>query len=336
MIWTEYEINDRLALLQGTAENEGVPELAVEKDWWVTAVLKALSETEISDNLLFKGGTSLSKGWSIIKRFSEDIDLAINRSFFDLPDDNAQQKNKIRKKSFKYVRDILKPELETKLEALGLTGYSVEFTSGTNSSAAIAVIDVNYESILEETNPYILPKVKIEIGAMSLADPYEIKDLSTLIHKYHSEVDEEINVAFKTVVPGRTFLEKVFLLNEEFLKRDVRSERMSRHLYDLANLMDHDEVQTVFQDTELYETIVKHRATFNALPDIDYNNNHPTRLSCCPPEKYMKAWSEDYDKMKESFIYEEKPFSFEELLARVESIKNKLLALKIADNFLDK
>jgi predicted nucleotidyltransferase component of viral defense system len=64
------------------AEATGMSAFAVEKDWWVVQTLSAVFETEISRQLVFKGGTSLSKAWNLIRRFSEDIDLAINREFF--------------------------------------------------------------------------------------------------------------------------------------------------------------------------------------------------------------------------------------------------------------
>ena len=80
-LWLNNEIVDRLAMLQQTeVEHPGVNQIAIEKDWWVTVTLKALFQTDCRDSLIFKGGTSLSKGFNIIERFSEDIDLAINHS----------------------------------------------------------------------------------------------------------------------------------------------------------------------------------------------------------------------------------------------------------------
>lgn len=78
-LWLNNEIVDRLAMLQQTeVGHPGVNQVAIEKDWWVTVTLKALFQTDCRDSLIFKGGTSLSKGFNIIERFSEDIDLAIN------------------------------------------------------------------------------------------------------------------------------------------------------------------------------------------------------------------------------------------------------------------
>ena len=80
MNWQQHDINDRRVMLQQVAENMHLPDYAIEKDWWVTMVLKALFETDCVDFLEFKGGTSLSKGWNFIERFSEDIDLTIDHT----------------------------------------------------------------------------------------------------------------------------------------------------------------------------------------------------------------------------------------------------------------
>lgn len=98
-----------------------------EKDWWVTAVLYAVFHTSISEYLLFKGGTSLSKGWNIINRFSEDIDLALNRDFFlnvrrlscAACSSNTQIHN-LREKAQDFLLGEFKSELADKLNELGL------------------------------------------------------------------------------------------------------------------------------------------------------------------------------------------------------------------------
>jgi len=99
-IWLQYNKDERLVMLQQTAGTKSIVEQAVEKDWWVCAILMALSKTSWADFLQFKGGTSLSKAWGLINRFSEDIDIAISRSFFNLPEDTAQQRTAIRRNAF--------------------------------------------------------------------------------------------------------------------------------------------------------------------------------------------------------------------------------------------
>ena len=79
--WIDFSIDERRAMIQAVSQAKQIDEASAEKDWWVTAVLYAMFHTSISEYLLFKGGTSLSKGWNIINRFSEDIDLALSRDY---------------------------------------------------------------------------------------------------------------------------------------------------------------------------------------------------------------------------------------------------------------
>ena len=76
------EIEDKQAIFQAIASEKGMSPFAVEKDWWVSKTLEIIFQLEIAKHLVFKGGTSLSKAWKIINRFSEDIDLAIDKEYF--------------------------------------------------------------------------------------------------------------------------------------------------------------------------------------------------------------------------------------------------------------
>ena len=103
-LWLNNELVDRHAMLQQTeATHPGINQLAIEKDWWVTVTLKALFQTDCRDSLIFKGGTSLSKGFNLIERFSEDIDLAISHSFFGIEKTNKSQRDKLKKLARRYI-----------------------------------------------------------------------------------------------------------------------------------------------------------------------------------------------------------------------------------------
>ncbi len=107
-LWLNNEIVDRLAMLQHTEiEHLGINQVAIEKDWWVTVTLKALFQADCCESLIFKGGTSLSKGFNIIERFSEDIDLAISHSFFGIEKTGKSQREKLRKTSRAYMRQFI-------------------------------------------------------------------------------------------------------------------------------------------------------------------------------------------------------------------------------------
>lgn len=120
-LWFNNDKVDRLAMLQQTeAKHSGINQMAIEKDWWVTITLKALFQTSCADSLLFKGGTSLSKGFNIIERFSEDIDLSINQSFFGIDKTTKNQREKLRKEARAYIHNTLSSELNTKLKEMGV------------------------------------------------------------------------------------------------------------------------------------------------------------------------------------------------------------------------
>jgi hypothetical protein len=321
-IWQHYNDDEKLVMLQQTAVAKKIIEQAVEKDWWVSAILMALSKTSIADFLQFKGGTSLSKAWGLINRFSEDIDLAISRSFFCLPDDTPQQRTTIRRKVFHYIKETLIGEMDKILESNKIKEYEIRLVTE-NSSAMVVTIEVKYKSIFTTIIGYILPVVKIEFGAMSLDEPYQKKEITTFVHSLYPDIDNEIKCSFKSVLPERTFLEKLFLLHEEYKKDHPRTARMSRHLYDLEKMMDTPFAEAALQNTELYKTIINHRKKFNNIQGIDYKTHSPALIQICPPENLMVEWEKDYRQLQKSFIYE-KSKSFSELINRLQELTNKI------------
>lgn len=327
-IWIHYSKDEKLVMLQQTAAAKKIVEQAVEKDWWVSTVLMALSKTSWADFLQFKGGTSLSKAWELINRFSEDIDLAISRSFFGLPEDTAQQQTAIRRKAHRYIEVTLIKEINEILISIGINDYEIELITQ-NSSAMVVTIEVRYKSILATVIEYVLPVVKIEFSAMSLDEPYLEKETTTFIHSQYPEIDNEIRCRFKSVLPERTFLEKIFLLHEEYQKDNPRTERMSRHLYDLEKMMDSPFAESAILNTELYKTIIRHRQKFNNIQGLDYRLHFPDQIQICPPEKLLNDWRIDYENLRESFIYDKSKKTFDELIARILELTNRIRKVNI-------
>ncbi len=327
-IWQHYNEDEKLVMLQQTAEAKKVVEQAVEKDWWVSVILMALSKTSCADFLQFKGGTSLSKAWGLINRFSEDLDVAICRPFFDLPDNTMQQRTTIRRKSFHYIKKTLIKEINKFLVSSGINGFEIELVT-TNSSSMVATVEVKYKSILATVIEYVLPVIKIEFSTMSLDEPYLEKEITTLVHSQYPEIDNEIKCLFKSVLPERTFLEKVFLLHEEYHKDNPRTERMSRHLYDLEKMMDSPFAESAIKNTELYKTIINHRQKFNNIQGFNYGTLFPALIQICPPEKLLKAWRDDYENLRESFIYDKSKKTFDELLARILELTNRIRKMNL-------
>lgn len=341
--WQKHSTDERISIIQAVSAERNIEDNAVEKDWWVTIVLKALFNTSIKDYGRFKGGTSLSKGWDLINRFSEDIDISINREFFlnelELDcakcENNNQTKN-LRKASRDFIHGTLSQELDQELKALGITDYTIEnvTTTGTppkpiDHDSDPTIIYVNYESVFPTSMRRIDARVKIEISCLSMSEPFEEKTITSLIYDKFPEEDDETSSVIRTVTPSRTFLEKAFLLNEEFQKDKPRSMRMSRHLYDLDKIMDTEYGRLALQDGSLYRAIVEHRRKFYHLGYVDYDKDYPTHINFTPERELQKAFRSDYEtNMVDGYIYgEAKPF--DALIARIRELQDKFRQIQI-------
>lgn len=330
--WIDKELLERRVILQQAAAQEHLPEYAVEKDWWVSMTLNALFKTTCKEYLEFKGGTSLSKGWHLIDRFSEDIDVALDHRFFVPQLDNNTQLKNLRKKSRKFIVSVLAEELDVQMKVLGLSGYEVkpeivdEAGTPISSDADPTVIYVNYPSVSTDSSTYVPSRVKVEISCLSMDEPFELRTISSIISAYFPEDDNETECSIPVVLPSRTFLEKAFLLNEEFQKPEPRSLRMTRHLYDLEKLMDTDFGKTALSDMELYRKIVEHRRKFYHVSYADYDKDYPESIEFLPPERCIKQWESDYGEMLEHFVYGEH-LSFDDLLKRIIELQERFRAL---------
>lgn len=303
-----------------------LPPYAVEKDWWVVQTLAILFDTELKNELVFKGGTSLSKAWKIIERFSEDVDLAVNRSFFDFSGDLKKKEiTSLRKASKKYITETLYPELVNKFQQKGFDLVKINLIETTESDQDPIIIEINYPNVIQ-TPDYIKPRVQIEIGSRSLHEPYTVKDISSLVDECFPDTEvAEKPIKVPTVNPERTFLEKVFLLHEEFQRPiiNIRVDRLSRHLYDIHQLAKTQFAANALADKELYQTIVKHRIRFAKLGGVNYNLHQPQTINPIPIPDVIEAWKNDYKKMQSEMIHGDSP-SFEDLIISIEGIKARI------------
>lgn len=128
------------------------------------------------------------------------------------------------------------------------------------------------------------------------------------------------------------FLEKAFLLHEEFQKENPRVERMTRHLYDLERLMDTDFGKAALADPRMYAEIVKHRSIFNTIRGVDYRMHHPSRIDFIPPEKLAEVWRRDYERMQEYFIYGDS-LPYDRLIARMAELRDRFRKVVMEDDF---
>jgi hypothetical protein len=325
--WLSLSKERRIEILNQATERTGLPSVAIEKDWWVTMALNASFSLPYRNNLVFKGGTSLSKGWNLIERFSEDIDLAIDRKFFGFEGDisKTQIKN-LRKQSCEFISTIFLDDLTKILtEWKAIDECKLIAQPVKDSDKDPQVIEIQYNSVID-TSEYLPQRVLIEVSSRSLMEPIEERKINSILSENFPQ-QSFVTVPFEipTVLPQRTFLEKIFLLHEEFSQETekIRFDRLSRHLYDLEKLMDTEHGIEALKNIELYNNIVAHREKFNPLRGLDYSNHIPNKISIIPPQKVIKDYENDYQAMTSFMIYGE-PLKFDILMKRILELQTRI------------
>lgn len=167
------------------------------------------------------------------------------------------------------------------------------------------------------------PVVMLEIGSRSLFEPFEFRNVSSLVGQTTKIVTSTRTVSVPTAVPEKTFLEKAYLLHELFsTDAGARVDRKSRHLYDLERMMDCDFAKSAVTDDELWNTIHHHRDVFTHMKDVDYTPDIRDRIVLLPPADVRSAWETDYESMRKSMIYGDS-LPFVALLARMEELQER-------------
>jgi len=321
---------EKIAIYTEIATQLGMKPFAVEKDWWVSRTLEIIFQMPVGAYLVFKGGTSLSKAWKIINRFSEDIDLAIDKEFFGFTGDlGKNQRDKLRKTAGAYTTGTFFEELKESFIAKGFTELDFVVIEAKDSDQDPRVLEIYYPNVIKPDTEYLLPRVQIEVSCRSLREPFTVQSFGALVDEFYAGKDfAEPLFEVPTVNAERTFLEKLFLLHEEFHRplEKMRVDRLSRHLYDVYHLTQSGVAARAISDKELYETIVAHRHKFSKVGDVDYNLHHPKTLNPIPPKEVIADWDADYAKMKEDMIYEENKPSFENLINNLEELRKQLQA----------
>ena len=317
-------------VLRNAEENVHLPAVAIEKDMWVTTILQILFSLDLDANILFKGGTSLSKIGNLIERFSEDIDIAIDPAKYGMSGDlTKKQLKNLRKYSSLYVKEVLAPTLQEGLEKYGLAQtLTIEVEpdgEGDSTYPEPRRIFIKYPSLLEERYNYLQNEVVLEVGARSLMEPTIACHITSMIESSFSTISTSlVNPEIVTAAPAKTFVEKACLLHELFsIEREtIVANRRSRHLYDLERMMDLDFAKQAMADNDLWQSVQHHRSVFTSMKDIDYSTDFRKIIVLCPPDKFMSGWEEDYKQMCETMIYGEK-LSFSELIDRIKELENR-------------
>lgn len=315
-------------IIEQTALKQGLSKQIVEKDLWVSTLLEVVFTLPFADKLVFKGGTSLSKVWGLIERFSEDIDLAVDRSLFGYEGDlTTKQIKKLRKASSLFVCNEFLSELQSAINRFNL-GKFIELEvqpdgEGDKTYPEPRQIFIKYQSLFETELSYVKPQIILEIGARSLFEPTQKSSINSIVATEFPNVQTSvISADITTAVAAKTFLEKAFLLHELFTTNGCsKAERKSRHLYDLERMMDKEFALVAIKDDELWNTIHHHRDVFTHMHDVDYTPDIRDRIVLVPPTEHYQTWASDYANMQSSMIYGES-ISFDKLIDRMKELEN--------------
>lgn len=328
--WLKLAERTRRNIFEETARRVGLPNAAaVEKDWWVVRTIELVFASTIAPHTVFKGGTSLSKAWGLIDRFSEDIDLALDRKFLGFAredkDMNNSQVSKLRKHSFRYISEILFPEMQKKFAEAGFTDIEVRLGEIKKTDDDPLTIEIHYPPVTDKIE-YILPQVLIEVGSRSLIEPHTARSFTSMVgEQFKGRTFADENIIIPTVNPERTFLEKIFLLHETFQTEtdSSKTERKSRHFYDLEKLMDTPFATSALKDKVLYNTIVEHRMKLTPVRGIDYAYHTPDKINPIPPDAIISEWEKDYKIMQGSLLFNPS-LPFDKLIDRMHELKERI------------
>jgi len=325
---------ERAEVFRQISDKINLNEVAVEKDWWVTAVLRALFALPYSNHLSFKGGTSLSKCYNLIERFSEDIDIAVNREYLGFSGalSKTQINDRLRRAACSFVREKLQFDVAKELENQGISSdlLSVHVNITPITTTDPEIVEVHYQSLFPQSG-YINPIVKLEISGRSMSEPLQTVQLRSILDEAYPDAPfAESPFAVNVVVPQRTFLEKICLLHEEFAKptEQIRTERMSRHLYDLARMADTSVAEEALSDRQLFRSVVEHRRIFIGLKGFDYATLAPETIVIVPPDDVIDQWKNDYETMRHTMIYGDSP-PFNQLMDKIRQLNGKIRELRI-------
>ncbi|MBM3207575.1 MAG: nucleotidyl transferase AbiEii/AbiGii toxin family protein [Chlamydiae bacterium] len=310
--------DERELFFQTAADIQNMSFEIIEKDFWVVWILGRLFSLEkVRPYLTFKGGTSLSKVYKLIDRFSEDIDLSIERDFFGFGTPNNPENAPSKKKQnllienlseacSSYVQNELLHELTNAISAELGTNKGWQLLADSDDPDCKTLL-FEYQSKKSNAD-YVRPIVKIEIGARS--EHWPVSD--HIVHSYTKEaLKEKVHepeTKIRVLNAERTFWEKATILHQYVhLPADKKlPPRISRHFYDFFRLLNSPIKKKAIEESNLLERVANHKSIYFASGWASYGTARKGTLKLVPPPHVLKELQKDYGLM-ESMIFREIP-----------------------------
>lgn len=327
---------ERRALFTETGATLGLDPFYVEKDFWVCWVLDVLFNNETTGpHLTFRGGTSLSKAWAVIERFSEDVDLAMSRPWLGDTGDpgeigitKSERKRRhkgLRDECRQMVREVLFPLMQRASSDLPEQGH-LEVEPLEKARDPFCLFFEYPGTGLRPPADYNRAAVKVELSGRAESWPIEKRTIRPYVAVAFPEQTSDPELKLSCVRPERTFWEKAALLHEQNIRpgEEQLALHQARHLYDLVQLWGSN-IAGAVGFHELFEGVKTHRRTYFDYGWVDYGNLSPRMLKLVPPNARLPEWRGDYEAMQRMF-FKDSP-AFDEILARLGSIEAQLASL---------
>jgi len=309
-------------LFKSTALRKGMADSVVEKDFWVCWSLdKLFRHSEISRIILFKGGTSLSKVFHLIERFSEDIDLILDWSLLTDEDPKAKRSktqqdtfNKgINESAQTYIRDGMLPEISKAVGPLCSAAISTEDPH---------IVNIRYPAAFGDE--YIKPYIQLEIGPLASWVPHGEYSIAPYAAEIFPDVFEKPECKVRAIKAERTFWEKVTILHQEAFrpKGKIQPPGYSRHYYDTAMMSRSPLKAAAVADLELMRNVVEFKKRFYPRAWANYDKAVPGTFRIVPPDYLMETLRNDYSEMRH-MIFGEYPV-FDEIMSTLHGLEKEI------------
>jgi hypothetical protein len=328
---------EQALIIRETAAQRGLLPVMVEKDFWVSWTLAVLfAHREFGNQLVFKGGTSLSKVFGVIKRFSEDIDLSVSPAFLGISEESVEQAGSRNKRTermqeleeacIERVRDRFLPELERiASEALGNRSSGaawMEFQVDAMTHSPVVLF--HYPSTEPSGFEYLGRSVKMEFGSLTGQRPVGTHAVQPWVAEVFPKVFGDFRCELVALELERTFWEKATILHAEYHRDGTKPirDRFSRHYSDMAALARHAVAERALAHDDLRQRVANWKSRFFAASWARYDLARPGTFRLAPPEFRLAELERDYHAMRDMFLVE--PPSFESVIKTVSNLEREI------------
>ena len=329
--------SDQALIIQETAARRGLLPVMVEKDFWVSWTLAVLfAHPEFGGQLVFKGGTSLSKVFGVIERFSEDIDLSVSPAFLGISEESVEKASSRNQRTermkeleaacIERVRERFVPELERiAVEALGeKTGGAAWMEFEVDATTHSPVVLFHYPTIAPTGFNYLRRFVKMEFGALTDQRPVGTHTIRPWLAEEFPKQLTDFKCSLVALELERTFWEKATILHAEHHRDRAKPirDRFSRHYSDMAALTRHAIADRALARDDLRQRVADWKSRFFAASWSRYDLAAPGTFRLVPPEFRQVELKKDYQAMQDMFLTPPPPF--ENILTAVRDLEKRI------------